>query len=99
MKKYLSAVCALALSAAMFTGCGCTNSKKKPEPTMMPTTEMTIAPTTHATTVPATVPTTEATVLPTETHNNSTSATEYTGHASNPTDNANARNRTPSNNS
>lgn len=97
MKKYLSAVCALALSAAMFTGCGCTNSKK-PEPTMKPTTEMTIAPTTHATTVPATVPTTEATVLPTETQNNSTSATEGTGHASNPTENTGARNRTPAHN-
>lgn len=97
MKKYLSAVCALALSAAIFTGCGCMNSNKKPEPTVMPTTEMTVAPTTAATTTPTTrpttQPTTEATMLPTETGMNGTESTNATEGAGNT-----ARNRTPANN-
>lgn len=93
MKKYLSAACALALSAAMFTGCGCMNRNKKPEPTVLPTHAATVAPTTHAT-----VPTTEATILPTETYDNHTNATTGTEHATNPTDNAAARNRTPAHN-
>lgn len=98
MKKFCPAVCALALSAAMFTGCGCTNSNKRPEPTMMPTMEATTTPTNHAATMPSTVPTTEAATQPTQTHGNSTTATEGTAHATNPTDNASARNRTPAHN-
>lgn len=98
MKKMISAVCAMTLSAVMFTGCGCMNSNQKVDPTVMPTPEMTIAPTTQATTAPTTSPTTqpttEATVLPTETGTNgiesTTNPTESTGNT--------ARNRTPSRN-
>ena len=90
MNRYFSALCALALSAAMFTGCGCMNSNKQPDPTVMPTPEMTMAPTTAATTAPTTRPTTEATTeaatLPTETGMSGTEAatdsTESTGNTS-----------------
>ena len=59
MKKLFLIVLSLVLTAAMFTGCGCTN-RNKPDmtmPTVMPTT----APT-AATTAPTAAPTTEMTV-------------------------------------
>ena len=52
MKKFIAAALALVLMAAMFTGCGCTNSAAPTEtitrPTVMPTTQPTM-PSTEAT--------------------------------------------------
>ena len=62
MKKLFSGICALALTATLFTGCGCSNSAM--DPTMMPT-NATMAPTTHATTESTTQPTTAPTTAPT----------------------------------
>lgn len=97
MKKYGTTACALVLTAVLFTGCGCSNSKM--EPTIMPTTQATTIPTTRATTAPTmaptTMPTTEAPSLPTETGN-----TENTGIAGSTeaTNNARSDNRMPSHN-
>ena len=58
MKKIFCLALTLVLGAALFTGCGCTNTNK-PEmtmPTTMPATTPTVPPTR-----PTTVPTTEAT--------------------------------------
>ena len=60
MKKYCILALTLVLTAALFTGCGCTNRNAggaTSAPTLMPTTETTV-PTTAA----ATVPTTDSTV-------------------------------------
>lgn len=84
MKKICCMALTLVLTAALFTGCGCTNRNKgrATTPTELPTTMPTM-PTTEATTVPtthATTPTHEETtatgngVLEDET----TTATEYT---------------------
>ena len=60
MKKYLFLILTLVLTAALFTGCGCTSQDAKytTAPTTMPTI-MTTAPTTEATraTTEATTPT------------------------------------------
>lgn len=58
MKKYSILALTLVLTAALFTGCGCRNTKPNTAPTTMPTT----MPTTQATTEPTT-----ATTRPTET--------------------------------
>ena len=57
MKKYNILILALVLTAVLFTGCGCRNTK--PMNTTVPTT--TAAPTTAATTQPTTMPTTAPT--------------------------------------
>lgn len=59
MKKIATLALAVVLTAALFTGCGCTN--RNVPPTTAPTTQATTAPT-HATTEMTTVPTTEHTV-------------------------------------
>ena len=55
MKKLFLLALTFVLTAALFTGCGCTNRNKDYEtaPTVMPTTLPTM-PTTEATTVPTT---------------------------------------------
>ena len=60
MKKYAILVLVLVLTAALFTGCGCTNqdsSRNTTVPTTMPTAATTE--TTHATTEPTTMPSVE----------------------------------------
>lgn len=64
MKKYSILALTLVLTAALFTGCGCTNRN------VMPTT----VPTTHATTAP-TQATTEMTTAPTHETTHNTEAT------------------------
>ena len=96
MKKLFSGFCALALTATLLTGCGCSNSAKKPNmmPTTIPTTQATVAPTTRPATVPTTMPTTEAptTEMPgTVPSENGRTATEATGGMT-------GQNRMPSNN-
>lgn len=62
MKKYSILVLVLVLTAALLTGCGCTNRDMATVPTTLPTTAATTAPThatTEATTEYTTVPTTE----------------------------------------
>lgn len=63
MKKYGFFVLTLVLTAALFTGCGCTNQDMEytSTPTSMPTIATT-APTTEATTTPATSASTENTI-------------------------------------
>lgn len=61
MKKYSVLVLVLVLTAALFVGCGCTNTTKM-ETTPAPST----VPTTHATTQPTTEMT-EMTTMPTTT--------------------------------
>lgn len=63
MKKYLFFALTLVLTAALFTGCGCTNQDAQYTtlPTSMPTMD-TIAPTTEATTESTTRATTEPTM-------------------------------------
>lgn len=58
MKKIWTLALTLVLTAALFTGCGCTNSNKgnATTPTSLPTTMPTLPPT-----APSTVPTTQAT--------------------------------------
>ena len=63
MKKLLILVLTLVLTAALFTGCGCTN-QNRPEMTT-PTGQPTTMPTMPAT-MPSTAPTTEATRPTTE---------------------------------
>lgn len=67
MKKYSIFVLVIVLTAALFTGCGCTNRNmdNTSAPTTLPTTEMTL-PTTEATTMPAAEPSTGMTSAPTE---------------------------------
>lgn len=62
MKKYSIFALTLVLTAALFTGCGCTNQDMEytSTPTSMPTIATT-APTTEATTAPTTNATTEST--------------------------------------
>ena len=59
MKKIWTLALTLVLTAALFTGCGCTNSNKgsTTTPTSLPTTMPTMPPT-----VPSTAPTTQATI-------------------------------------
>lgn len=63
MKKYSIFILVLVLTAALFTGCGCTNRNMNTTPTVLPTNEenwtnaATTAPTTQATTAPTTQPT------------------------------------------
>ena len=65
MKKYGILILTFVLTAALFTGCGCTDPNVvTSEPALMPTTETTRA-TTEATTAMTTNPTTEATTTPT----------------------------------
>lgn len=70
MKKLTIFALTLALTAALFAACGCTNSKpaNNQPSTLPPTTGATLMPTTEATTMPTTVattaPTTEATAMP-----------------------------------
>lgn len=62
-KQTLSVLTVFVLTAALFTGCGCRNSR--PAETTAPTTMPTIAttaPTTEMTTMPTTMPQTEATI-------------------------------------
>ena len=63
MKKLWTLALTLVLTAALFTGCGCTNSNKgnATTPTSLPTTMPTMP-----STAPSTVPTTQATVPTTE---------------------------------
>lgn len=64
MKKYSILILVLALTATLFTGCGCRNSRPmNTVPTTLPTTTATSAPT-QATTHPTTEATTEGTVMP-----------------------------------
>lgn len=79
MKKYGIFALTLVLTAALFTGCGCTNPDAvTSEPTLMPTTETTHV-TTEATTRSTTVPTTEATTSTTrETVDNGNGGLENT---------------------
>ena len=80
MKTLLSIVMTVVLTAALLTGCGCTNRNMEttPEPTVLPTNEE-IWNTTEATRSP-TVTTTEPTVNTTlETRDNVTNSTETTG--------------------
>ena len=58
MKKIWTLALTLVLTAALFTGCGCTNSNKgnATTPTSLPPTMPTLPPT-----APSTVPTTQAT--------------------------------------
>jgi len=62
MKKIWTLALALVLTAALFTGCGCTNSNKgdASTPTSLPTTMPSTAPSTAPTTQ-ATIPTMEET--------------------------------------
>ncbi len=73
MKKYSILALALVLTAALFTGCGCTNRNGNYNtiPTTLPATHATTEPT-HATTEMTTVPTNgaEHTVEPTVDHGN-----------------------------
>lgn len=66
MKKYCILALTIVLTAALFTGCGCTNRNAgaTSAPTLMPTTEATRATeaTTGMTTEHTTVPTTHETV-------------------------------------
>lgn len=64
MKKYAILVLVLVLTAALFSGCGCTNQdpSRNTVPTTMPTTAATE--TTQATTMP-TAPSTEPSTQPT----------------------------------
>lgn len=58
MKKYSILILALVLTAALFTGCGCRNTRPaNTVPTTMPTTPVTSEPT-HATTEATHAPTT-----------------------------------------
>lgn len=59
MKKYAQFALVLALTAVLFTGCGCTNRdmNNATTPTMLPTTQATTAPTTEMTTAPTTMAT------------------------------------------
>ena len=60
MKKYCILVLALVLTAALFVGCGCTNTttmETTSTPTSMPTTHATTEPTTEMTTTPTTTAT------------------------------------------
>lgn len=84
MKKICCLALTLVLTAALFTGCGCTNRNmgNATTPTAMPTTMPTIAPT-EAPTVPTTNETRPATEETTDTGNGlledeTTTATEYT---------------------
>ena len=54
MKSFATLFTSLVLTAAMLTGCGCTNRNvdKTTPTTLIPTTEMPTAPTTQATTHP-----------------------------------------------
>ena len=54
MKSFATLFTSLVLTAAMLTGCGCTNRNvdKTTPTTLIPTTEMTTAPTPQATTHP-----------------------------------------------
>lgn len=62
-KQMISVLTVFVLTAAMFTGCGCRNSR--PAETTVPTTMPTIAttaPTTEMTTMPTTMPETQPTI-------------------------------------
>lgn len=74
MKKYCIFALVIVLTAALFTGCGCTNRNmdNTSAPTILPTTETTRA-TTEATTKATTEPITDMTSAPTGT--NSTNET------------------------
>ena len=66
MKKYVSLVLCLVLTASLFVGCGCTNRKMDDPttPTVLPTNEEvwdTTAPATRPTAAPESRPTTEPT--------------------------------------
>lgn len=65
MKKYATFVLVLVLTAALFSGCGCTNQdpSRNTVPTTMPTTATTE--TTQATSAPTTMPSTEPSTQPT----------------------------------
>lgn len=85
MKRSASITLVFVLTAALFTGCGCTNRNKplNTMPTVMPTTQATTEPT-HATTTPATVP--DHTVEPTVDHGNGP-LEDPTAATTNPTEN------------
>lgn len=88
MKKIWTLALTLVLTAALFTGCGCTNTKQDDAstPTGMPTTMPTM-PSTEAITVPTTQPTRPTVVETTPTGNGpmedetagTTDSTETTG--------------------
>ena len=81
MKKCITFASALVLTAALFTGCGCTSQDAKytTAPTTMPTV-MTTAPTTEATraTTEATTPTADRGNGPLEDTTGNTEATDST---------------------
>ena len=81
MKKYLSVIFTFVLTAALFTGCGCTSQDATytTAPTTMPTV-MTTVPTTEATraTTEATAPTADRGNGPLEDTTNTTGSTETT---------------------
>lgn len=77
MKKYSIFALVIVLTAALFTGCGCTNRNMDgttSAPTLMPTNETTRA-TTEATTNTTSEPTTDMTSVPTDAGTNSTNET------------------------
>ena len=86
MKKTLAVTLVLLLTVALFTGCGCRNSK--PAETIMPTTAPTTAPTTQPT-VPSTSAATEDTIPSTIEDGNGPLTTEDTTSTS-PTDDTGA---------
>ena len=61
MKKYAILVLVLVLTAALFTGCGCTNQDPSRN-TTVPTTTPTARATTAPTTMPSVEPSTNATI-------------------------------------
>ena len=62
MKKYAILVLVLVLTAALFTGCGCTNQDPSRNTTVPTTTTETTRATTAPTTMPSVEPSTNATI-------------------------------------
>ena len=85
MKTLLSIIMTVVLTAALLTGCGCTNRniEKTPEPTVLPTNEE-IWNTTEATRVPTTSPTAPTDYTTQETRDTTTATTELPGFSSSP---------------
>lgn len=94
MKKTFAICLVLLLTVALFTGCGCRNSK--PAETTMPSTAPTTMPTTPPT-VPATSAVTENTTLPTIEDGNGPLSTEDTSATESTGDNGNSAGRSGAN--
>lgn len=84
MKSFASLLMSFVLTAAMLTGCGCTNRNggATSAPTILPTTEMTTAPTTAPTQATTTPATTDETIN----HGNGPLVDETTGAAESTTE-------------